>query len=44
MKNGQGKEVFTNGDIYTGNYKDGKPDGYGEYTWKNGTIYKGSNN
>jgi hypothetical protein len=41
LKNGQGKEVFSNGDVYIGSYVDGKPDGYGEYYWKNGSIYKG---
>jgi len=29
-------------DTYTGNFKNGYPDGEGKYTWKNGTWYDGS--
>jgi hypothetical protein len=29
MKNGKGTDFFANGDKYTGNYKSGKPNGYG---------------
>lgn len=29
LKHGQGTDIFANGDIYTGEYKDGKPDGKG---------------
>ena len=29
-------------DSYTGNFKNGYPDGEGKYTWKNGTWYDGS--
>ena len=28
-------------DTYTGNFKNGYPDGEGKYTWKNGTWYNG---
>ena len=28
-------------DSYTGNFKDGYPDGEGKYSWKNGTWYNG---
>lgn len=27
--------------MFVGNYKFGKPDGEGQYTWKNGSVYKG---
>jgi hypothetical protein len=30
LKHGIGTESFANGDIYNGNYLDGKPDGYGK--------------
>jgi hypothetical protein len=33
--------MFANGDVYTGNYAYGKPDGAGIYKWKNGSIYTG---
>lgn len=29
-------------DSYTGNFKNGYPDGEGKYTWKNGTWYNGN--
>src|SRR4026207_2273332 len=29
-------------DSYTGNFKNGYPEGEGKYTWKNGTWYDGS--
>ena len=29
-------------DTYTGNFKNGYPDGEGKYTWKNGTWYDGN--
>jgi hypothetical protein len=41
MKHGLGEEIFANGDKYVGCFKNGKPDGYGEYFWKNGSVYKG---
>ena len=33
--------MFSNGDNYRGEYKYGKPDGYGVYTWANGATYEG---
>lgn len=30
LKHGIGTESFANGDIYNGNYLEGKPDGYGK--------------
>jgi hypothetical protein len=41
MKHGKGTDVFANGDKYTGNYKNGKPEGLGVYTWSNGSYYEG---
>ena len=41
MKHGRGSDIFANGDVYTGNYAYGKPDGKGVYKWKNGSIYTG---
>ena len=41
MKHGKGKDTFANGDIYTGHYAFGKPDGFGVYIWKNGGMYQG---
>lgn len=36
-----GKEVFVNGDTYEGHYLDGKPNGNGNYLWKDGSRYSG---
>ena len=41
LKNGYGKEIFENGDVYDGNYVNNKFDGKGVYTWKTGAIYSG---
>ncbi len=41
MKHGKGSDVFANGDKYSGNYKNGKPEGQGVYTWSNGSYYEG---
>lgn len=38
---GWGTYVFSNGE-YTGEFKDGKQEGHGTYTWNNGDIYEGS--
>lgn len=38
--NGKGKSVGT--DTYEGEFKNGMPDGYGEYTWSNKEVYKGN--
>lgn len=40
-KDGDGLEVFANGDIYIGRYEAGSPEGYGEYYWLNGAHYRG---
>lgn len=36
-----GLERFTNGDVYEGEYRYGKPHGKGSYNWANGNTYKG---
>ncbi len=50
LKHGNGTDIFANGDVYIGQYKFGtlvshnvlgKPCGYGQYTWKNGSTYTG---
>lgn len=33
--------VFDNGDVYEGELKDGKRNGWGKYTWANGDYYEG---
>ena len=34
-------EFYANLDVYSGLYKDGKPNGYGQYQWREGSIYVG---
>jgi hypothetical protein len=43
-KNGkaQGIGTATGIDSYTGNFKNGYPDGQGKYTWQNGSWYEGT--
>ena len=41
LKHGQGTDIFANGDSFTGTYRGGKPDGYGQYRWKSGSVYIG---
>ena len=41
MKHGKGSDLFSNGDVFVGNYKNGKFDGYGQYIWAEGSIYDG---
>ena len=38
---GQGTKTWTNGDMYEGEFKDGKYDGQGTYTWSDGRKYVG---
>ena len=33
FKHGKGYEKFANGAIYSGTYVNGKPEGYGTYSW-----------
>ena len=40
-KNGTGTMIFSNGDKYDGQWKDGKREGRGEYWWANGITYIG---
>jgi hypothetical protein len=39
---GNGKQIFKNGDMYNGLWVKGKMNGQGSYTWKNGDVYKGA--
>ena len=39
--NGKGKMVYTNGDIYEGDFVNGNSEGQGVYTAKNGDYYTG---
>lgn len=41
MKHGRGVDIFYNGDRYNGEYKNGKPNGKGIYTWSNGSFFEG---
>lgn len=42
LKHGEGKEVFANEDVYSGEYYNGRPEGNGVYFWnKTGSVYKG---
>ena len=36
-----GHESFANGDIYIGEYANGKPEGKGIYHWNDNAVYKG---
>ena len=38
---GRGKYVFANGDVYEGEWKDGKQEGRGTYSFANGNVYDG---
>lgn len=39
--NGKGKLVHSNGDVFMGDFKDGKAEGYGVFVDNAGTLYKG---
>ena len=41
LKEGNGIHFFTNGDIYDGEWKQGKSHGKGIYTWRSGAKYVG---
>jgi hypothetical protein len=40
-KNGKGKMIYTNGDIYEGGFIDGMPNGKGKYTFSKDGVYEG---
>jgi hypothetical protein len=42
MENGIGQMIYTNGDVYEGNWSNGKCHGEGKMTFSNGDIYKGN--
>jgi len=39
---GKGKETWSDGRTYDGDFKNGKKDGEGTFEWPNGTKYIGS--
>ena len=41
MKEGYGEEIYSSGDSYKGQFQSNKPDGKGEYLWKNNNYYVG---
>ncbi len=41
MKQGLGKKVYSNGDVYEGLWRHGKCEGPGRYRWKNNNEYDG---
>ena len=32
---------FSNGEVYQGEYANGRPNGHGRYEWPNGCTYEG---
>ena len=40
--NGDGTYYYNNGDIYVGEWKNGKKYGKGVFSWKSGDIYEGN--
>jgi hypothetical protein len=41
MFNGQGKLYFNNGDMYVGEFKEGRINGHGDYTFADGDKFTG---
>lgn len=41
MKHGKGKYRFGTQGVYEGQWVADQMEGYGVFTWKNGTVYKG---
>ena len=41
FKGGSGKFLFSNGDVYEGNFKEHARKGIGKYTWADGSTYEG---
>ena len=41
VKQGLGKKVYSNGDVYEGLWRQGKCEGPGRYRWKNNNEYDG---
>ncbi len=41
MKNGQGEMLYANGDRYAGEWKNDMMEGYGEYHFFFGDVYRG---
>ena len=40
-RDGQGTQTYTNGEVYVGEFKDGKKHGHGTYTFADGGVYVG---
>lgn len=41
LKQGLGRKVYANGDVYSGLWVAGRCDGPGRYRWRNGNEYNG---
>jgi hypothetical protein len=41
LRHGHGKLTYSNGDIFEGEFKNGKKYGHGKYMYKNGDVYEG---
>jgi hypothetical protein len=41
LYNGRGRMTHVNGDIYQGEWKDGKANGFGVFVDTNGSMYEG---
>ena len=41
MKDGKGRYKFVSGDYYIGEFRENWLEGYGEFFWVNGDVYKG---
>lgn len=41
LRHGEGRLVYSNGNVYTGHWKDGAPDGFGEKQYVNGDTFVG---
>lgn len=42
LKQGMGKMVYKNGDVYEGNWSNNKREGFGVYLYSNGDVYSGN--
>jgi hypothetical protein len=42
LSHGKAKVVYSTGDLYQGEFYEGKKDGFGVYTYRDGSVYKGN--
>ncbi|CAG9573134.1 hypothetical protein LMJF_20_0580 [Leishmania major strain Friedlin] len=42
LRHGHGCQYYNNGNVYTGEWRDGAPDGFGEKRYRNGDVYRGN--